>query len=59
LRRAIAEGKALLAPLLDAVARLRATGSLRATHRETVKAKEKSKKAEPAAPVAPTEVKQG
>jgi hypothetical protein len=57
----VAEGKTLLAPLLDALARLRATAAARATHRETVK--EKGKKAEPAAPpvapVAPTEVKPG
>lgn len=44
----VAEGKALLAPLLDAMARLRATAAARATLRENEK-----KPAMPAAPVAP------
>jgi hypothetical protein len=51
----LAEGKTLLAPVLDALARLRAAAAARATHREN------EKKAAPAGPpvepAAPTEVK--
>jgi hypothetical protein len=49
----VAEGKTLLAPLLDVVARLRAAAAARATHREN------EKKAAPAAPIAPGDVKPG
>jgi hypothetical protein len=46
----VAEGKTLLAPLLDAMARLRATAAARATLRENEK-----KPAAPVAPAAPSE----
>jgi hypothetical protein len=51
----LAEGKALLAPLLDALARLRAVAAARATHRENEK--KAGPAVAPAAPVAPAEIK--
>lgn len=49
----VAEGKTLLAPLLDAMARLRATAAARATIRENEK--KPAAPTAPAAPVAPVE----